>query len=99
MDGQSSLLVMPTGAGKSLCYMLPALLLPGLTLVVCPLVSLMQDQLSKLPPELPGACFGGGLTAQEAAGISSRLLQGLIKVGLSSTLSIHDTYKLSPHSF
>ena len=42
LQGQSSLLVMPTGAGKSLCYMLPALALPGLTVVVSPLVALMQ---------------------------------------------------------
>jgi hypothetical protein len=59
LDGKNSLLVMPTGAGKSLCYMLPAALLPGLTLVVSPLISLMQDQLRKLPVQLPGACFGG----------------------------------------
>ncbi len=42
LQGQSSLLVMPTGAGKSLCYMLPAMALPGLTVVVSPLVALMQ---------------------------------------------------------
>jgi hypothetical protein len=42
LQGLSSLLVMPTGAGKSLCYMVPAVLLPGLTIVVSPLISLMQ---------------------------------------------------------
>jgi len=78
--GQSSLLVMPTGSGKSLCYMLPAAALPGLTLVVCPLISLMQDQLKKLPPELPGACFSGSPTAFETAQISQGLLRGTIKV-------------------
>ena len=80
ISGQSSLLVMPTGAGKSLCYMLPAAALPGLTLVVCPLISLMQDQLKKLPPELPGACFSGSPTAFETAQISQGLLRGTIKV-------------------
>ena len=80
LDGASSMLVMPTGAGKSLCYMLPASELPGLTLVVCPLISLMQDQLKKLPVELPGASLSGSPTAFESAQISQALLQGRIRV-------------------
>ncbi|HET9943621.1 MAG TPA: RecQ family ATP-dependent DNA helicase, partial [Terriglobia bacterium] len=48
LQGQSILSVMPTGSGKSLCYQLPALLLPGLTLVVSPLIALMKDQTDQL---------------------------------------------------
>ena len=44
LEGRSALAVFPTGAGKSLCYQLPALMMPGLTLVISPLIALMREQ-------------------------------------------------------
>ena len=48
LHGRDALVVMPTGSGKSLVYQLPALMLPGLTVVVSPLIALMKDQQDKL---------------------------------------------------
>lgn len=84
LQGKKSLLVLPTGAGKSISFLLPtyelAESLKGLTIVVSPLISLMHDMMKKLPPELPGACFGGGATAIEISCMSSAILKGRVRV-------------------
>jgi len=80
LAGQSMLGILPTGAGKSLCYQFPALLLPGLVLVVSPLLALMRDQVDRLPPCLPGAMLWGGQTRSEAEAVLADAARGALKL-------------------
>lgn len=66
LAGRDAMTVMPTGQGKSLCYQLPATILPGLTLVISPLIALMQDQVASLKQRgIKAAAFHSGLTGSE----------------------------------
>ncbi|KAL4428000.1 hypothetical protein ABPG75_002089 [Micractinium tetrahymenae] len=80
LGGESLLSIMPTGMGKSLCYQLPALLLPGLTLVVSPLIALMHDQAASVPPPLTAAVLWSGQTRADALQVLGDVAAGRIKV-------------------
>ena len=66
LSGRDTLGIMPTGAGKSICYQVPALALPGLTLVISPLISVMKDQVGALNEAgVPAACINSALSFEE----------------------------------
>jgi ATP-dependent DNA helicase RecQ len=81
LRGESALAVFPTGAGKSLCYQLPSLVLDGVTLVVSPLIALMKDQIDFLAKKgIEAARLDSSLTVEEQRLIALKLKEGTLKL-------------------
>ena len=81
LAGRDVVAVMPTGAGKSLCYQIPAMLLPGVTIVVSPLISLMQDQVAALNEAGIQAGFvNSSLSDRQILDVYDAALSGNIKI-------------------
>jgi ATP-dependent DNA helicase RecQ len=81
MAGQDALAIMPTGAGKSLCYQLPALMLPGISIIISPLISLMQDQVKALNEAGISAVFiNSSLSDSQISQTLSAAAQGTYKI-------------------
>ena len=81
LDGHDALIVLPTGGGKSLCYQLPALIFEGVTVVVSPLISLMQDQVMQLQQRDIHAVFlNSTLSHSEYVATMHRVKRGEVKL-------------------
>ncbi len=81
LAGRSAAALFPTGAGKSLCYQLPALLLPGLTLVVSPLIALMKDQIDALRARnIAAARMDSSLSADDYREVMDRIRSGDLRL-------------------
>lgn len=81
LDGRDTLAVMPTGGGKSLCYEIPALILPGITVVVSPLIALMQDQVAQLESYgISAVCLNSSLERNHYQKCCEKILSGKIKL-------------------
>jgi ATP-dependent DNA helicase RecQ len=81
LSGQDTLAIMPTGGGKSICFQLPALVLPGITIVISPLIALMKDQVDSLKANGIEACFiNSSQTETEQQFYIDRLQSNLMKL-------------------
>src|SRR5205085_11758926 len=80
LAGRSAAAVFPTGGGKSLCYQIPALQLPGLTLVVSPLIALMKDQIDQLTRRgVAAGRLDSTLTGDEVRALMESIRQGALR--------------------
>src|SRR5690606_19074843 len=80
-EGKDNLVIMPTGGGKSICYQLPALLLPDLTLVISPLIALMKDQVDGLVANgVPAAFLNSSQHEKEQQEIYKNIAKGALKL-------------------
>jgi len=80
-NGGDALVLMPTGGGKSVCYQIPALLRPGLTVVISPLIALMQNQVAQLQGfGVAAAALNSGIDADSAREVYYRIRQGTLKL-------------------
>lgn len=81
LDGRDALCIMPTGAGKSMCYQIPALLFDGVTIVVSPLISLMKDQVGSLVQSgVPAAYINSSLSYPQFLRVLSNVKHGKYKI-------------------
>ncbi len=74
------LAILPTGAGKSICYQLPSVIMDGLTIVISPLISLMQDQVEQIKNKIPSAFLNSFQTYGEQQSVNTKILEGKIKL-------------------
>jgi ATP-dependent DNA helicase RecQ len=81
LAGRDTLAVLPTGGGKSICFQVPALVLGGLTIVVSPLISLMQDQVEAARARgIPAACLNSALKKAEQAEVRESIARGTLRL-------------------
>lgn len=81
LDHRDALGIMPTGAGKSMCYQIPALMTPGIALVISPLISLMKDQvMSLIASGVPAAYLNSSLTPKQLDLATERACQGAYRI-------------------
>ena len=81
MTHRDSLLVLPTGGGKSLCFQAPAIALNGLAIVISPLISLMKDQVDTLLGNgVPAACFNSALASDQKADVVRGIRDGRFRL-------------------
>ena len=81
LQGSDTLAIMPTGAGKSICFQLPALVFPGITLVISPLISLMKDQVDALAEQgVPATYINSQLTLEQSNARFSAIAEGRYKL-------------------
>ena len=81
LDNKDVFVLMPTGAGKSLCYQLPAILSGGTAIVISPLIALMKDQVDGLTANgISAACINSTMSPQEINSVRSRLLRNKVRI-------------------